>query len=94
MYTDSDGATVNYGSVSDLNFLSNTTTTITTAQASAIVANTAKVSDTGVPAILSNGTTPTLNSGITAAEVRTLIGAGTGDGDVTGSINRYSNINK
>ena len=85
LYTDSEGATVNYGSVSDLNFLSNTTTTITTAQANAIVANTAKVSDTGVPAILSNGTTPTLNSGITAAEVRTLIGAGTGNGngDVT-----------
>ena len=77
LYTDSEGATVNYGSVSDLNFLSNTTTTITTAQANAIVANTAKVSDTGVPAILSNGTVPTLNSGITATEVRTLIGAGT-----------------
>ena len=29
------------------------------------------------PAILSNGTTPSLNSGISAAEVRTLIGAGT-----------------
>ena len=41
--------------------------------------------DTGVPAILSDGATPTLNSGITAAEVRTLIGAGTGDGDVTAS---------
>jgi trimeric autotransporter adhesin len=53
---------------------------ITTAQASAITANTAKVSDTGTPAILSNGSTPTLNSGITAAEVRTLIGAGTGNG--------------
>jgi hypothetical protein len=39
--------------------------------------------DTGTPAILSNGATPTLNSGITAAEVRTLIGAGTGDGNVT-----------
>jgi hypothetical protein len=85
LYTDSAGATVNYGSVSDLNFLSNTTTTITTAQANAIVANTAKVSDTGVPAILSNGTAPSLNSGITATEVRTLIGAGTGNGngDVT-----------
>ncbi len=35
------------------------------------------VSDTGVPAILSNGSTPSLNSGITAAEVRSLIGAGT-----------------
>jgi hypothetical protein len=33
--------------------------------------------DTGVPAILSNGTLPSLNSGITAAEVRSLIGAGT-----------------
>jgi hypothetical protein len=33
--------------------------------------------DTGVPAILSNGTVPSLNSGITAAEVRSLIGAGT-----------------
>jgi len=33
--------------------------------------------DTGVPAILSNGTTPSLNSGISAAEVRSLIGAGT-----------------
>ena len=34
-------------------------------------------SDTGVPAILSDGTSPSLNTGITAAEVRTLIGAGT-----------------
>ena len=33
--------------------------------------------DTGVPAILSDGTLPSLNSGITAAEVRSLIGAGT-----------------
>ena len=33
--------------------------------------------DTGVPAILSNGTVPSLNSGISAAEVRSLIGAGT-----------------
>ena len=53
---------------------------ITSAQASAITANTAKVTDTGTPAILSNGSTPTLNSGISAAEVRTLIGAGTGSG--------------
>lgn len=35
------------------------------------------VNDTGTPAILSNGSTPSLNSGITGAEVRTLIGAGT-----------------
>ena len=33
--------------------------------------------DTGVPAILSNGSTPSLNTGITGAEVRSLIGAGT-----------------
>ena len=33
--------------------------------------------DTGVPAILSNGSVPSLNTGITAAEVRSLIGAGT-----------------
>tara|TARA_R110000868_G_scaffold229002_1_gene481883 strand:- start:419 stop:3478 length:3060 start_codon:yes stop_codon:yes gene_type:complete len=58
----------------------NAKTGITSAQASAITANTAKVTDTGTPAILSNGSTPTLNSGISAAEVRTLIGAGTGSG--------------
>jgi hypothetical protein len=50
---------------------------ITTGQANAIVLNTAKVTDTGIPAILSNGTVPSLNSGITDIEVRTLIGAGT-----------------
>ena len=53
------------------------TTTISTTQASNITTNNGKVSDTGTPAILSNGTTPSLNSGISAAEVRTLIGAGT-----------------
>ncbi len=42
------------------------------------------VNDTGVPAILSDGATPSLNTGITGAEVRSLIGAGTGDGDITG----------
>ena len=40
--------------------------------------------DTGTPAILSNGSTPSLNSGITGPEVRSLIGAGTGSGDITG----------
>ena len=39
------------------------------------------VSDTGTPAILSNGSTPTLNSDITASEIRTLIGAGTSSTD-------------
>jgi hypothetical protein len=43
------------------------------------------VNDTGVPAILSDGANPSLNTGITGAEVRSLIGAGTGDGDITGS---------
>jgi hypothetical protein len=43
-----------------------------------IATNNAKVSDTGTPAITSNGSTPSLNTGITAAEVRSLIGAGTG----------------
>jgi hypothetical protein len=57
--------------------LAGDTTTISSSQASAISANTSKVSDTGVPAILSDGSSPTLNTGITAAEVRTLIGAGT-----------------
>lgn len=42
-------------------------------------------SDTGVPAILSNGSTPSLNTGISAAEVRSLIGAGTGSGTINGS---------
>ena len=51
------------------------TTTISTTQASDITTNNGKVSDTGVPAILSDGTTPTLNTGISGAEVRTLIGA-------------------
>ena len=36
------------------------------------------------PGIFSGGGTPTLASGVTAAEVRSLIGAGTGDGDITG----------
>lgn len=38
--------------------------------------------DTGVPAILSNGSVPTLNTGITAEEIRTLIGAGDGTGSI------------
>ena len=37
----------------------------------------------GRPAILSNGSTPSLNTGITAAEIRSLIGAGTGNGTAT-----------
>ncbi len=44
-------------------------------------------SDTGVPAILSNGSTPSLNSGISAAEVRSLIGAGTSSSAGVTSVN-------
>jgi hypothetical protein len=57
--------------------LAGDTVTISGSQASAISANTLKVSDTGDPAILSNGGLPELNTGITAAEIRALIGAGT-----------------
>ena len=68
----------------DYDNLSNKPTTITTAQADDIVANNSKVSDTGVPAIKSDGNNPSLNTNITAAEIRTLIGAGTSSSDDTG----------
>ena len=45
--------------------------------ASGARSNLGVVNDTGTPAILSNGTVPSLNTGISAAEVRSLIGAGT-----------------
>jgi len=50
-----------------------------------IGAGTSSSDDTGVPAILSNGTSPTLNSGISAAEIRSLIGAGTATVNDTGT---------
>ena len=48
-------------------------------------ATTAMAGDTAIPdpAILRGGGTPTLGSGVTAAEIRTLIGAGTGNGTAT-----------
>ena len=50
-------------------------------------------STSGIPAILSNGSTPSLNTGISAAEVRSLIGAGTssttGTVTTTGSVNNF-----
>ena len=52
--------------------------------ASGARSNLGVVNDTGTPAILSNGSSPSLNSGISAAEVRSLIGAGTGSGTMTG----------
>lgn len=51
--------------------------------AAAARTNLGVVNDTGTPAILSNGSVPSLNTGITGAEVRSLIGAGTGDGTIT-----------
>jgi hypothetical protein len=55
-------------------------TTITSGQASDITTNNGKNTDTGTPAITSNGSIPSLNSGISSSEVRSLIGAGTGNG--------------
>ncbi|MDB9976293.1 hypothetical protein OAD59_00430 [Flavobacteriaceae bacterium] len=50
-------------------------TGITSGQSSAITANTSKVTDSGIPALKSDGSDPSLNTGITAAKIRTLIGA-------------------
>jgi predicted DNA-binding protein with PD1-like motif len=50
------------------------------------------VNDTGTPAILSNGSTPSLNSGISATEVRTLIGAGTSSSSGVTSVTGTSPI--
>jgi len=52
-------------------------TGISSTQAANIVTNNGKVTDTGLPAILNSAGTPSLTSGVTALEVRTLIGAGT-----------------
>jgi len=52
-------------------------TGITSTQAANIVTNNGKVTDTGLPAILNSAGTPSLTSGVTDLEVRTLIGAGT-----------------
>jgi len=78
--------------------LAGDTVTISGSQASAISANTLKVSDTGDPAILSNGSLPELNTGITAAEIRTLIGAGTSTIDnndyVRNNLDTYTGTDK
>jgi len=53
------------------------------------------VNDTGRPAILSNASqNPTLNTGITAAEVRALIGAGTSSSSGVTSISADTAINR
>ena len=62
--------------------LAGDTTTITTTQSNAITTNSAKVSDSGTPALKSDGSDPSLNTGITAAEIRSLIGV-----DVSGTDN-------
>jgi len=58
-----------------------------------VTLNCTVVGDTGVPAILSNGTTPSLNSGISAAEVRTLIGAGTSSSAGVTSVATSGSVN-
>ena len=67
---------------------------ISSTQASNITTNNAKVTDTGLPAVLSNGSAPSLNTNISALEMRTLIGAGTssssGVTSVGGTANRIS----
>ena len=67
--------------------LAGDTVTITGAQATAISDNSLKISDTGIPAIITvaDGTLSFANSNVTGATIRTKIGAGTGDGDVTAS---------
>ena len=71
--TINNGTGISGGGSFSANQSGNTTITITNSSP-----------DTGVPAILSNGSTPSLNTGITGAEVRSLIGAGTGSGTMTG----------
>ena len=78
-------ATTNTGTVTSVGITAGTGISVSgspvTSSGSITVTNSSP--DTGTPAILSNGSTPSLNSGITAAEVRSLIGAGTGSGTVT-----------
>ena len=78
-------ATTNTGTVTSVGITAGTGISVSgspvTSSGSITVTNSSP--DTGTPAILSNGSTPSLNSGITAAEVRSLIGAGTGSGDIT-----------
>ena len=64
--------------------------TVTNSGGTRLITVTNDAPDTGTPAILSNGSTPSLNSGITAAEIRSLIGAGTGNGN--GNVSSGSNV--
>ena len=58
-------------------------TGITTARSGATVTITNSSPDTGLPAITNVSGTPLLTSGITGAEIRSLIGAGTGSGSMS-----------
>jgi len=66
--------------------LEGNTVTISTTQAANIVTNNGKDTDTGLPAILNTAGTASLTTGITALEIRTLIGAGTGSGTGNGTV--------
>ncbi len=56
--------------------------------------NTSSVDDTGTPAILSNGSSPSLNSGISAAEIISLIGAATVNDTGTPAILSDGSLNR
>ena len=58
-------------------------TGISTARSGATVTITNSSPDTGLPAITNVSGTPLLTSGVTAAEIRSLIGAGTGSGSMS-----------
>ena len=71
--TESGGATV--GDNATLTFAGGSNIQVNRSGTTITIQNAAP--DTGTPAILSNGATPTLNTGISAAEIRSLISAGT-----------------
>ena len=73
--------------------LAGNTTTITSAQAADIITNNNKTTDSGIPGILGTGGTPTLNTGVTAAAVRSLIGAGTSSSAGVTSVATSGSIN-
>jgi hypothetical protein len=75
------GATTNISAGETMNFVNGTDINITRS------GNAFTVNSTGSnAAITSNGSTPSLASGITGAEVRSLIGAGTSSSDTTYSV--------
>jgi len=83
MTSTSSGGTITITNTGVTSLAASTGISLTSSTGAVTITNSSP--DTGVPAILSNGSTPSLNTGITAAEVRNLIGAGTGNGSITGS---------